>query len=48
MVARTLFIGDSVADPSSRGVNQCVILGAGLDSLGQRRPEIASCLNVLR
>jgi methyltransferase (TIGR00027 family) len=33
-------------EQARRGVNQCVILGAGLDTFAQRRPEITSCLRV--
>src|SRR5439155_5624444 len=33
-------------EQAGRGVSQYVILGAGLDSFAQRRPEIASNLNV--
>jgi methyltransferase (TIGR00027 family) len=46
MVARARFIDDLVAEQAGRGVTQYVILGAGLDSFVQRRPEIASRLTV--
>lgn len=46
IVARARFIEDLVADQSGRGVEQYVILGAGLDTFAQRRPEIASRLRV--
>lgn len=46
IVARARFIEDLVAEQSSCGVNQYVILGAGLDSFAQRRPEIASRLKI--
>src|SRR6202035_1799746 len=40
IVARARFVEDLVAEKSSQGVDQYVILGAGLDTFGQRRPEI--------
>jgi methyltransferase (TIGR00027 family) len=46
IVARARFIEDLVAEQAARGVRQYVILGAGLDSFAQRRPEIASRLIV--
>src|SRR6188508_1419844 len=46
IVARARFIEDLVVEQASRGVGQYVILGAGLDSFAQRRPEIASRLKV--
>ncbi len=46
IVARARFIEDLVADHAARGVRQYVILGAGLDTFAQRRPEIASRLLV--
>jgi methyltransferase (TIGR00027 family) len=46
IVARARFIEDLVAEQVDRGVSQYVILGAGLDSFAQRRPEIASRLKV--
>ncbi|AOI76168.1 MULTISPECIES: class I SAM-dependent methyltransferase [Burkholderia] len=46
IVARARFIEDLVVDEAARGVNQYVILGAGLDSFVQRRPEMASRLTV--
>lgn len=46
IVARARFIEDLVAQEASHGVSQYVILGAGLDTFGQRRPEIASRLTV--
>jgi methyltransferase (TIGR00027 family) len=42
IVARARFIEDLVADEAARGVAQYVLLGAGLDTFAQRRPEIAS------
>ena len=46
IVARARFIEDLVAQEASRGVDQYVILGAGLDTFAQRRPELASRLAV--
>jgi methyltransferase (TIGR00027 family) len=46
IVARARFIEDLVAEQADRGVAQYVILGAGLDTFAQRRPEIASRLEV--
>jgi methyltransferase (TIGR00027 family) len=46
IVARARFIEDLVAEQASRGVAQYVILGAGLDTFAQRRPEIAAGLKV--
>jgi methyltransferase (TIGR00027 family) len=46
IVARARFIEDLVVEQTSHGISQYVILGAGLDSFAQRRPEIASNLRV--
>jgi methyltransferase (TIGR00027 family) len=46
IVARARFVEDLVDEQVARGVGQCVILGAGLDTLAQRRPELASRLQV--
>lgn len=46
IVARARFIEDLVIEQASHGINQYVILGAGLDSFAQRRPEIAFKLQV--
>lgn len=46
IVARARFVEDLVVEQAGRGVGQYVILGAGLDSFAQRRPEIASRLKV--
>jgi len=42
VVARARFVEDLVAEQGARGVGQYVILGAGLDTFVQRRPELAS------
>src|SRR4029077_2160189 len=46
IVARARFIEDLVAEQAAGGVGQYVILGAGLDTFAQRRPELASRLLV--
>jgi methyltransferase (TIGR00027 family) len=46
IVARARFIEDLVIERADHGVGQYVLLGAGIDSFAQRRPEIASKLTV--
>src|SRR5437868_15130730 len=46
IVARSRFIEDLVVERTGHGVGQYVILGAGLDTFAQRRPEVASRLLV--
>jgi methyltransferase (TIGR00027 family) len=46
IVARARFIEDLVVEQAGQGVGQYVVLGAGLDTFAQRRPEIASRLHV--
>ena len=46
IVARARFIEDLVAEQAGQGVGQYVVLGAGLDTFAQRRPELASRLRV--
>ena len=49
MVARARFIEDLVDEQAGRGVDpvdQYVLLGAGLDTFAQRRPELAARLRV--
>ena len=46
IVARARFIEDLVVEQAGHGVAQYVILGAGLDTFAQRRPEIAARLRV--
>jgi methyltransferase (TIGR00027 family) len=41
IVARARFIEDLVIAQAARGVRQYVILGAGLDTFAQRRPDVA-------
>lgn len=42
ILARARFIEDLVEEQASLGVQQYVILGAGLDTFAQRRPDLAS------
>ncbi len=42
IVARARFVEDLVEEQAALGVGQYVILGAGLDTFAQRRPELAS------
>lgn len=46
VVARARFIEDLVAARAARGTDQYVLLGAGLDTFAQRRPELAARLRV--
>ena len=46
IVARARFIEDLVAEQAGHGVAQYVVLGAGLDTFAQRRPQIATRLRV--
>lgn len=46
IVGRARFVEDLVVEQAARGVGQYVLLGAGLDSFAQRRPELASQLHV--
>jgi methyltransferase (TIGR00027 family) len=46
IVARARFIEDLVAEQADRGVGQYVLLGAGLDTFAQRRPDLAARLRV--
>ncbi|HWV06610.1 class I SAM-dependent methyltransferase [Ralstonia sp.] len=46
IVARARFIEDLVIEQAGRGLSQYVILGAGLDSFAQRRPDVASHMTV--
>ncbi len=46
IVARARFIEDWIEDQAARGVDQVVLLGAGLDTFVQRRPELAARLTV--
>jgi methyltransferase (TIGR00027 family) len=46
IVARARFIEDLVTEQASHGVEQYVLLGAGLDTFAQRRPDVAARLRV--
>ena len=46
IVARARFIEDLILEQIKHGVGQYVILGAGLDTFAQRRPEMGSRLTV--
>jgi methyltransferase (TIGR00027 family) len=46
IVARARFVEDLVAERAEHGVSQYVLLGAGLDTFAQRRPELASRIGV--
>jgi methyltransferase (TIGR00027 family) len=46
IVARARFIDDLVAEQVAAGVSQYVILGAGLDTLAQRRPDLGDRLRI--
>ncbi|HVX04322.1 MAG TPA: class I SAM-dependent methyltransferase [Rhodanobacteraceae bacterium] len=46
ILARARFIEDLVEEQAARGVDQYVILGAGLDTFVQRRPQLGSRMRV--
>jgi methyltransferase (TIGR00027 family) len=46
IVARARFIEDLVAEQAAAGVTQYVILGAGLDTLAQRRPDLGGRVRI--
>jgi len=46
IVARARFIEDLVAERADAGVDQYVILGAGLDTFAQRRPDLGARVRV--
>ena len=46
ILARARFIEDLVTEQVAHGVLQYIILGAGLDTFAQRRPELASRMRV--
>ena len=46
IIARARFIEDLIIEQSKQGINQYIILGAGLDTFAQRRPDIASKLQI--
>ena len=46
IVSRACFVEDLVIEQAERGVGQYVILGAGLDTFAQRRPEVAATMRI--
>ncbi|MEV0707961.1 class I SAM-dependent methyltransferase [Nocardia aurea] len=46
IVARARFVEDLVAEQVEHGVDQYILLGAGLDTFAQRRPDIAARLRI--
>lgn len=46
ILARARFVEDLVCEQATVGVEQYVILGAGLDTFAQRRPEVAGRMRV--
>ncbi|WP_406458602.1 class I SAM-dependent methyltransferase [Streptomyces sp. NBC_01622] len=46
IVARARFVEDVVVEQAAKGVDQYVVLGAGLDTFAQRRPELGAKLRV--
>jgi methyltransferase (TIGR00027 family) len=46
IVARARFIEDLVLEQAGRGIGQYVLLGAGLDTFAQRRPQAASQVRI--
>ena len=46
IVARARFVEDLVVEQADRGVEQYVVLGAGLDTFAQRRTDIASHITI--
>ena len=46
IVARARFVEDLVAEQADAGITQLVILGAGLDTLAERRPELGDRLRI--
>ncbi|SFK19849.1 class I SAM-dependent methyltransferase [Amycolatopsis sacchari] len=46
IVARARFVEDLVAEQADRGVDQYVVLGAGLDTFAQRRPDLVRIFEV--
>lgn len=46
IVARARFVEDLIIEQSKRGIDQYIILGAGLDTFAQRKPDVASALQI--
>lgn len=46
MVSRARFVEDLITERTDHGITQYVILGAGLDTFAQRRPDIAARITI--
>ena len=46
VVARSRFIEDLIIEQSKQGIGQYIILGSGLDTFAQRRPDVAANLQI--
>ena len=46
IVARARFVEDLVAEQAAAGVTQLVLLGAGVDTLAERRPELGDRMRI--
>ena len=46
IVARARFVEDLVAEQAAAGVSQLVLLGAGVDTLAERRPELGDRIRI--
>jgi len=46
IIARARCVEDLLIEQITHGVQQYVILGAGLDTFAQRKPELAACLSI--
>jgi methyltransferase (TIGR00027 family) len=46
IIARARFIEDLIIEENKQGISQYVILGSGLDTFAQRRPDIASKIQI--
>ncbi len=46
IVARARFVEDLIVEQAGNGIDQYVLLGSGLDTFAQRRPDVASRMNV--
>ena len=46
IVARARFVEDLIIEENEKGIDQYIILGAGLDTFAQRRPDIVSGIHI--
>jgi len=46
IVARARFLEDLIIEENEKGIDQYIILGAGLDTFAQRRPDIVSGIHI--